>query len=110
MSQYTFRQILRSRFDNFMAKGGRSIFISLAVVFLSLLGLISLIRGAMLMTIPAGEAQAYLEREDPSLLNNIYIVFLQMTDPGNMNQDVKSTALFKVSAIAAGLTGVIMLS
>ena len=69
----------------------------------------------MLMTIPDDrKAEDYLERhldqDDPSLLNNIYIVFLQMTDPGNMNQDVRSAPLFKVSAIAAGLRTCILWS
>ena len=37
MSKPTWQQVLRYRFDAFMAHGGRSIFLSLLVVFLSLL-------------------------------------------------------------------------
>ncbi len=109
MSKYSLRQKLRYRFDNFMAKGGRSIFLGLVVAFLAILGFLSLVRGVMLLSVPEGQGDAYLQFGD-GFANNTYITFLQMTDPGNMNHDVKSKTLFKVSAIAAGFAGMIMLS
>ena len=39
-----------------------------------------------------------------------YITFLEMTDPGNMAQDITSTLLMKLPAIAAGVAGIVMLS
>ena len=88
-----------------MSRGGTSIFISLVVVFLSLLILISIIRGALLFFLP----EAALER-GPGFWNNVYITFLQMTDPGNMNQDVNSIGWFKIPAIISGMVGLVMLS
>ena len=99
------RQRLRYRFDTFMARGGSSIFISLVLVFLALLLVFSIARGVLLFSAP----DAQLER-GPGFLHNTYVTFLQMTDPGNMNQDVESSPMFKVSAIFAGLSGVVMLS
>ena len=105
MSTVSLRQRLRYRFDNFMSRGGSSIFISLVIVFLGLLLIISVIRGILLLALP----DADIERGHGFLLN-VYITFLQMTDPGNMNQDVDSVGWFKFPAIISGLTGVIMLS
>ena len=105
MTDITLQQRLRYRFDNFMSRGGSSIFISLVVVFLTILVIISVLRGILLFMMP----EAALER-GPGFWNNVYITFLQMTDPGNMNQDVKSIGWFKIPAIISGLVGVIMLS
>lgn len=105
MSKVGLGQRLRYRFDNFMSRGGSSIFISLVIVFVSILTVISIIRGVLLYAMP----EAALER-GPGFWNNVYITFLQMTDPGNMNQDVNSIGWFKVPAIISGLAGLIMLS
>ena len=105
MSKIGLGQKLRYRFDNFMSRGGSSIFISLVIVFISLLTVISIIRGVLLFTLP----EAALER-GPGFWNNVYITFLQMTDPGNMNQDVNSIGWFKIPAIISGMAGLIMLS
>ncbi len=104
-SECTWRQGIRYRFDNFMAKGGSSIFLSLVIIFVGLLLGISLVRGIMLWAAPA----AALERGG-GFFHNMYVTFLQMTDPGNMNQDVDSSPLFKFAAVISGLIGVIMLS
>ena len=112
--KFPLRQTLRYKFDNFMARGGRSIFFCLVVVFVTILITVSSIRGLLLfLTVPSNlEPQQYeqfLER-GPGFFHNMYITFLQMTDPGNMNQDVESLAHFKAPAILAGLAGVVMLS
>jgi hypothetical protein len=99
------QQRWRYRFDSFMARGGSSIFISLVIVFVVGLLAISAVRGCMLLALP----EASLER-GTGFLHNVYVTFLQMTDPGNMNQDVDSAPIFKIAAILAGLLGVVMLS
>jgi len=106
MANYTWRQVLHYRFDSFMARGGRSIFIALVVVFLTLLTSIAIIRGITLLAMPAEIAP----ERGPGFFHNVYITFLQMTDPGNMSQDIESSPWFKISAIIAGLAGVVMLS
>jgi hypothetical protein len=108
--RFPLRQTLRYRFDNFMARGGRSIFFSLVLVFLTILITVSCIRGLLLLTVPSDVApELFLERGG-GFFHNMYITFLQMTDPGNMNQDVESRFYFKFPAILAGLAGVVMLS
>ena len=49
MSRHTLSQLLRYKFDSFMSRGGSSIFVSLVVVFVSLLALVSLFRGVLLL-------------------------------------------------------------
>ena len=105
MAQYSLRQILRYRFDNFMARGGSSIFICLVIVFLGLLSFIAGVRGIVHLA----ASHLKIERGD-GFFHNIYITFLQMTDPGNMAQDISSSPFFKIFAILAGLSGVILLS
>lgn len=103
--KYTLRQVIRYKFDNFMAKGGRSIFISLVLVFLSLLAIVACLRGIAVTL----ASDLNVERGS-GFVHNIYITFLQMTDPGNMAQDIESDPYFKTFAVIAGLIGVVMLS
>ena len=104
-SKPTLRERFRYRFDGFMSKGGRSIFVSLVLVFLGLLVAISLIRGVFYMAMPDAPSQ-----HARGFFHNVYITFLQMTDPGNMAQDIVSSPWFKISAVLAGLAGVVLLS
>ena len=103
------RQIIRYKFDNFMAKGGRSIFLSLVVVFLALLASVAVLRGVVVLMVPEEDLKYQLQHGG-NFLHNIYITFLQMTDPGNMAQDIESFPHFKIFAIISGLCGVVMLS
>lgn len=105
MSNYTAWERFRYRFDNFMSKGGTSIFISLTIVFVVMLVVVSILRGLIMWMFP----EAGVEREG-NFWMGVYISFLQMTDPGNMNQDVESSDIYKVSAIIGGFSGLIMLS
>ncbi len=100
------RHVLKYRFDSFMAKGGASIFKALLVVFLVIFLLIAGFRGILYLINP----EAALQYGELDLLGNIYITFLQLTDPGNMAQDILSSSWYKLFAILAGLSGVIMLS
>ena len=97
---------LKYRFDSFMAKGGASIFKALLLTFLMIFFLIASFRGILFLINPEA-AQQYSELD---LLGNAYITFLQLTDPGNMAQDIQSSYWYKLFAIIAGLSGVIMLS
>ncbi len=79
-------------------------FICLIVVSFAALVIIGITRG--LVELPASVTA---ERGD-GFFRQIYISFLQMTDPGNMAQDIESTPWLKIPAILAGLTGVVLLS
>ena len=94
------------RFDTFMAKGGGSIFKALTAVFLATFLLIGLLRGVLLMLFPEIPQQ----HEDLGFFGNLYITFLEITDPGNMAQDIYSNVSYKVFAVLAGIAGIVMLS
>jgi len=103
MQQPTFKQKLRYRFDNFMAKGGSSIFIIIIIAFLIGYLCIGLIRTAIIFNGADAGPQGGFFRQ-------IYITFLQMTAPGNMSQDISSSPWLKVSTIMAGLFGIVLFS
>jgi hypothetical protein len=105
MKKNTIKEIIRYKFDNFMSKGGSSIFFSLLVIFVGLQLCIGFLRGVTYFLFP--EAISQNARD---FMTNFFITFLQLTDPGNMAQDITSSYLFKISAIIAGLAGVIMFS
>ncbi|MCO6046582.1 hypothetical protein NG895_22010 [Aeoliella sp. ICT_H6.2] len=107
MSSPSLGQRLRYRFDSFMARGGSSIFISLMLFFLVLFVSISLIRLAIYFFMGAGQNQ-YTDAD--TMGEQMYIVWLGMTDPGNMNHDLLSHSWFKVPAMLAGMSGVVILS
>ena len=96
----------RYRFDTFMARGGASIFKMLTAVFLVALAVIALLRGALLYFAP----ELPLTHEDIGFFGNLYVTFLELTDPGNMVQDLESSVWYKVLAVIAGLVGIVLLS
>ena len=104
--EVTLRQRLRYRFDTFMAKGGSSSFKALLVAFLGGFALIGLARGLFQMWSP----ESGLQYGELDFWGNLYISFLQLTDPGNMAQDILSSPGYKAFAVVAGMTGVILLS
>ncbi|MEL7498578.1 MAG: hypothetical protein AAFN77_13280 [Planctomycetota bacterium] len=104
----SFREAIHYYIDNYLAKGSSALFLSLLVTFLSAFILIGLLRLGLLYLIPH-EA----DPNDPSGLTfsgQVWRAFLQLTAPGNMNQDNKSDVGFKITAILAGFTGVVIFS
>ena len=97
---------LRYRFDTFMARGGVSIFKVLTGLFLAALVVIGAARGLVLWLAP----ELPLTHEDIGFLGNLYVTFLELTDPGNMVQDLNSSPWYKALAITAGMVGIVMLS
>ncbi len=96
----------RYRFDSFMARGGSSIFKVLTAVFIITFLVVGLARGVVLWLFP----DIPLQHEGLGVLGNLYITFLEITDPGNMAQDIASSPWYKVFAVVAGIAGIIMLS
>jgi hypothetical protein len=97
---------MRYLFDSFMAKGGGSIFKALTVIFVVTFLLIGALRGLLLLLAP----DIAVQHENIGFLGNLYITFLEITDPGNMAQDIYSSAAYKVFAVLAGIAGIVMLS
>ncbi|MEL6809882.1 MAG: hypothetical protein AAFP76_00915 [Bacteroidota bacterium] len=99
----TFKEKLHYRFEKYLNKGGASIFVSLFVVFMVLFLLLILLRWIARLIWPE---LAYTD----SFAHDIWLIWLQMTDPGNMNQDNVSPRGIKIFTILAGIIGVIILS
>ena len=95
----------RYQFDTFMARGGSSIFKALTGAFVATFLIIATLRGALMWLAPDIQQQ-----HDTGFLGSVYITFLELTDPGNMAQDIYSGAAFKIYAVLAGLAGIVMLS
>lgn len=107
MPKPTLAQICRYKFDNFMSKGGSSLFVILTVVFVLLLLLIGILRGVGELS---GMESERGDQADEGVLREFYLTWLQMTDPGNMAQDIDSPWYYKLTAVLAGIAGIIMLS
>ena len=102
----SWKQRFKYRIDTFMAKGGSSSFKALSAAFLAIFFLIAGFRGLLHMLAP----ETALQYESLDFFGNVYITFLQLTDPGNMAQDILSSPWYKIFAVFAGLAGVVLLS
>lgn len=106
--QASLKERLRYRVDSFLGKGSGALFIALVVAFLVSLAIISVLRWVFVgveSLSPTGEFP-WVAR----ILRGIWTTWLELTDPGNMNQDNDTFWLYKVPAIVAGLTGVVIFS
>ncbi|MFT5585227.1 MAG: hypothetical protein ACI9VR_002815, partial [Cognaticolwellia sp.] len=96
---------LRYKIDTFLGKGSKALFVALTVAFLVSFVLIG---GLRLVTWMMDAAVNGPERF--SFFQGIWFTWLQLTDPGNMAQDNDTFGLYKVIAMIAGMTGVVIFS
>ena len=106
MASYTFKERLRYRFDNFMARGGSSIFLGLVIAFLGAWLFVGALRIGVFW-ISGAEAA---ERHEGGVLNQLYQVFNHLSDPGTMAYDIDSSPMYKATAILAAMLGVVIFS
>jgi hypothetical protein len=99
--EVSLRQRWRYRADNFLARGSGALFVSLLLTFLAAIAVIGGLR-LLLSAVAPGAASDFAHQ--------LWIVFLQLTDPGNMGEDSETPTLMKTAAIVAGLTGVVIFS
>ena len=97
----SFKERLHYRVDNFLAKGNSALFIALVVAFVGSIVAIAVVRLVIHLVAPDA---------DTGFMRQVWMIFLQLTDPGNMNQDNETPTIFKVTAVIAGLTGVVIFS
>lgn len=97
----TLREKVHYQIDNYLAKGSSALFLSLLIAFLIAFAVIAVLRLLFYWVSPDTDA---------GLFDQLWKVYLQLTAPGNMNQDSHSPHHFKVPAILAGLTGVVIFS
>ncbi|MFV0484158.1 MAG: CASTOR/POLLUX-related putative ion channel [Bacteroidales bacterium] len=108
-NHFSFKQRLGYKIEQFLSKGGVSIFWSLFVAFLFSFAIIIAIRAAIVyFGVGFENAEGY--NNVKTFWDHIYFIFLQMTDPGNMYQDHLSSPWIKITTILAGTVGVIILS
>lgn len=109
------REKLRYKTDTFLSKGSGALFIALTISFLISLVLISILRWFFLgfdvvLEFIVGDGVTFMDVVR-DFFYGIWLTWLQLTDPGNMAQDNESgTQLYKISAILAGMTGVVIFS
>ncbi|MEL7312819.1 MAG: hypothetical protein AAFN07_14990 [Pseudomonadota bacterium] len=96
----------RYRFDTFMARGGMSIFKMLTAVFVAAFLIMGLARALLMYFAP----DLALQHGQLGVWGNLYVTFLELTDPGNMVQDLESSVWYKALAVIAGIVGIVMLS
>jgi len=102
------KERLNYKAERFLSKGGTSIFkllvIFFVVAFLLVIGL------RLLLVTFFHDSIDPVTQTNRGIFEDIYAIWLQMTDPGNMNQDIYSGPYTKIAAVIAGLVGVILLS
>ena len=103
MRKHSLKAKLSYQFDNFMARGGSSMFVILTVLFIVTFIVLSLFRAGL-------EVMGLASERGQGFFRQVYITFLQMTDPGNMAQDVESSPWLKLATILSGFAGLILLS
>ncbi|MGB1248882.1 MAG: TrkA-related ion transporter, partial [Chitinophagales bacterium] len=106
--KHSFKNRIQYKFEQFMAKGGSSIFVSLTMVFI--ISFILIIGLRFILMAIFNDSIDPVTQSNRNFFQDVYAIWLQMTDPGNMNQDIYSGTGAKISAIIAGLVGVILLS
>ncbi|MCD2259170.1 CASTOR/POLLUX-related putative ion channel [Psychroserpens luteolus] len=99
----SFRERLNYRAERFLSKGGSSIFKSLLIIFIIVFIVLVGLRLLLINIFPSLNYTGNIFRD-------IWVTFLEMTDPGNMNQDNEAPTYLKVLTVLSGLTGVILLS
>lgn len=87
--------------DSLLVRGNIALFLSLIIV---LFGAIVFIATLRLVT------EMFLPDWDSGFLAHIWRVFLQLTDPGNLNEDTEAHQVLKIPAIIACLSGLIIFS
>lgn len=78
-------------------------FILLTVLFVASFTCLALFRAGI-------EAMGIESERGQGFFRQIYITFLQMTDPGNMAQDIESSPWLKLATVLSGFAGLILLS
>lgn len=97
----SFRERIHYRVDNTLARGNKALFLALVGSFAFAIVSIVILRFIFHWIAP-----------DPvnDFTRQIWMTWLELTDPGNMNQDNYTPVWYKVTAIISGLAGVVIFS
>ncbi len=97
------RKTLQYRFENFMARGGTSIFLSLVVLFLGALALMFFLR---VLVLHSGSAAPDTE----TLRHHLWITLMEIVDPGSIEEEGNFPIIFKALGLITMLSGVVIFS
>lgn len=97
------RDRLRYHFDNFISSGPKSVFLTLLILFLTSYILTFIIRLAF------DFALGHIENES-HILTDLWLSFLQITDPGAIAEDGENSPLMKVVGMLTIFLGLIFFS
>ena len=101
---FSIKDKLRYRFGQYLSKGGASIFVSLFIVFIVLFLIIVGIR-ILIVNMTGVDVDPSVDEYYHGQEDDVWRTWLQMTDPGNMNQDNTQSVWVKVATVLAGLVG-----
>jgi len=99
---HSFKAKLKYSFDNFMSKGGLSVFSALMLIFISVFILMAIIRFTVNIIAP----QENLAR----VLDQLWEVFVQILDSGSIADDAGANLLNKITGIITVFLGMIFFS
>jgi hypothetical protein len=100
--QFGAKASLKYAFDNFMSRGGLSVFIALMCLFVTAIVVVAILRFAANCVAPQ-EATAGLQ-------DQWWLSFLQIADGGSIAEDTGSNAVNRVVGIVALLLGMVLFS
>lgn len=102
----SFKEKLNYKLEQFLSKGPSSLFLSLALTFIIIYVFLVALRVLLIYCFPSLHSPDTLT----TIYDNLWVPWLQMTDPGNMNVDTQASRWLKISSVIAGLTGIVILS
>lgn len=103
MANTTARQRARYRFDNFIARGGGSIFLTLLIVFIATLILMTVLRAVVATISPP-------PTDESGWRWNSFLTFLQMTEPGAMAIGAEVGWWHRAVAVVSGIGGLVLVA
>ncbi|MBP7552666.1 MAG: hypothetical protein KA885_04510 [Spirochaetes bacterium] len=99
---YSFSEKIKYSFDNFMAKGGASIFLALMSLFIGAIVVVALFRFIANLVLPQ-EGMA-------NVFDQWWLSFLQIADGGAIGEDTDSNFLNRIVGIIALFLGMVLFS
>lgn len=93
---------IRYSFDNFMSKGGLSVFAALMLLFVSAIIVMAIVRYAANLIAP--------QENMTNILDNLWLSFLQIADGGAIGEDTNSNSLNRIVGIFSLFLGMVLFS
>jgi len=100
--KYTLGEKFKYGFDNFMSKGGFSVFMALMFLFFAAMVLIAILRFAANIVMP--------QENMVNLFDQWWLSFLQIVDGGAIGEDTSSNVIHRVVGILALFLGLVLFS